>query len=125
MAFYLYRKGNGNDGAFPRAVYEIPDNLSLGAVLRALVVNDYIPGRSRRRWIARNLEIDSDESHAAAVIYSGPRGETEFGAAWLVASLERLDDDDANYYRDHGPSMDRGNVLGCLDRGARAIAQKG
>lgn len=124
MAFYLYRKGNGNDGAFARAVYEIADNLRVEAVLRALVINDYIPGRSRRRWIARNLEIDNDESRADAVVYSGPRGETEFGAAWLVASLERLDDDDdAAYYRDHG--MDRGNVLECLDRGARAIALKG
>ncbi len=117
MPAYLYRRGNGNEGNFIRSIVTLADGECPFAALRALIVNDYIPGKSRRRWIASNLEIDGDEINTHAVIYEGPHGETDFGAAWLTAELQQLDEKDAAYYRDTNLQC-WDTLRGALDRGA-------
>lgn len=128
MAFYLYRKGDGNNGNFPVYLLEILDGEDLGAALRALVVNGYISGHSRRRYIRERLELGGEENHATAEILEGPRGVTaDNGAAWLTAELEPLTLADAEFYRAKGfplyqlrprDYLDKG---GLLDKGARAL----
>ena len=124
MPTYLYRRGDGNDGNHARMVDDLGKDDCPFAALRALVLNDYISGRYHRRFIARNLEIDGESENVLGIVYSGPRGDTAYGAAWLTASLDLLDADDAEYYRDD-TGLYRGDIRSVLDRGARAILAKG
>jgi hypothetical protein len=92
---YLFRKGDGNEGNFPRCAVELGEHDCPYAALKALVVNEYIAGRSVRRHIVANLEVDGEAKYRIhATVYEGPRGETAFGAAWLTAELVPADDDD-------------------------------
>jgi hypothetical protein len=124
---FMYRRGDGNEGNFRRAVVELSEGDSTYAALRALVVNDYISGRSRRYWIARNLEVDGEPDHPYAIIYEGPHGESAYGAAWLTAELEPLDP--ADYAEKSqvsgGCYVDVTPIRDALDKGARAILAKG
>lgn len=115
---YLYRRGNGNEGNYARAVVELTADQSPYAALRAFVVNDYIPGRRVRRHIVRTIEVDGDVDFGLhAAVYEGPDGETDFGAAYLTAEFQPIsaDDADAIYY-----SLPR-CTLRSLDRGARTV----
>lgn len=124
MRTYLYRRGDGNDGNHARMVVDLADGDCPFAALRALVINDYISGRYRRRFIARNLEIDGEAENVLGIVYIGPCGDTAYGAAWLTASLDLLDEADAEYYREDA-GLYRGGIKTVLDRGARAILAKG
>ena len=72
---YLYRRGDGNEGNFPRSIVDLDDNESPYAALRALVVNDYIAGKRVRRHIIRTIEIDGEADYGVlATVYEGPSG---------------------------------------------------
>ncbi|RWE37432.1 hypothetical protein [Mesorhizobium sp.] len=101
MSVYLYRRGNGNEGNFPRAVVELREKDNPYAALAALVENDFIAGRKVRFYVRRNVEIDGEaEFGIHATVYEGPEGETEFGAAWITAELQPLDEKDAAHWCD-------------------------
>lgn len=88
---FLYRRGDGNDGNFPRALIELKATDNPYAALAALVANDYIAGRRVRRHIVRSIEVDGETDHGIhAVVYEGPEGEQAFGAAWLTAELQPI-----------------------------------
>lgn len=123
MKPFLYRRGDGNNGNFPRALVELEDGECPFAALRALVVNDYIPGRSVRRYITNNLSVDGEAEHGVhAEVYSGPKGEDAWGAAWLTAELQPLSPEDAAHYRDS--TLHRTTLRAALDRGALALYRK-
>lgn len=123
MAYYLYRRGDGNEGNFIRALVELSDADNPYAALKALLVNDYIPGKSRRRYIAKHVQIDGEADYSIyATVYQGPRGEMAFDAAWLTAELQRLDEKDAEYYRDS--NIHSGDLKSMLDRGAWQMYRK-
>jgi hypothetical protein len=92
--------GDGNEGNFPRFVVELGERDCPYAALKALVVNEYIAGRSVRWHITHNIEVDGEAEYGIhATVHEGPRGETVFGAAWLTAELEPADDaDDGECY---------------------------
>ena len=105
MATFLYRRGNGNEGNFPRFLVDLKDGDSPYAALKALVANDYIAGKRARRHIVRNVEIDGEpEFSIHATVYDGPDGETEFGAAYLTAELQPVTAEDLAHYEDNGTS---------------------
>lgn len=112
---YLYRRGNGNQGNFPRAVVKLDATDNAYAALFALVVNDYISGKRVRRHISVNIVIDGERNHPYATVHLGPRGETA-GEAWLTAELEPVSVETAetNYY-----TMPPRPLVELLDRGAR------
>lgn len=122
MADYLYRRGDGNEGNFIKAMVTLKADESPYAALRALLVNDYISGKSRRRYIANRVEIDGDDINVHATVYEGPRGEQAFGAAWLTAELQLLDEKDSAYYADTG--LAHGDLLDMLDKGAKQLFAK-
>lgn len=99
---FLYRRGDGNEGNFPRYMLAIDcDQESAYDALRAMVANDYIAGKRVRRHIMANIEVDGDtECGLSAMVYEGPEGEQAFGAAWLTAALEPLSAEDVAFYAD-------------------------
>ncbi len=116
---YLYRRGDGNEGNFPRAIIDLEENESPYAALRALVVNDYIAGKRVRRHIIRTIEIDGEADYGVlATVYEGPSGEQAFGAAYITAELEPVSEKDVDtcYH-----SLWRATLRKSLDRGAMAI----
>lgn len=118
---YWYRRGDGNEGNFKRELVYLEAGDSAAKALRALVVNEWKPGASRRRWIAKNFVVDWDgdqETAPQGIIYEGPRGETVFGAAWLTAELEPAEID-ADGSDDNGRRP--APIRSVLDKGARAI----
>lgn len=119
MANYLYRRGDGNEGDFPRFLVTLKPGDSPYAALEALVVNDYIAGRKVRRHVARCIEIGGEGDTLYAVVYEGPEGETAFGAAWLTASLERIADDEPG-----DASRSQYLLRRILDRGALNLFRK-
>ena len=124
---YLYRRGDGNEGNLPRNLVALRDTECPFAALHALVVNDCIPGRSRRRWIAKNLEVDGEAEYGvSACISYGPRGEQAFESAWLTAELEPLTEDEAKRWADNNPSrLPTAYFLNrLLDRGAMGLFRK-
>lgn len=119
MPEYLYRRGDGNEGSFPRYVVELPDAGQGYDALRALLANDYIAGRRVRRWIMREMQIDGEPDYGlSATVYRGPDGEEAFGAAWLTAELQPLSTEDATYYREQ-TTLPRYVFPEPLDRPAR------
>jgi hypothetical protein len=100
MSKYLFRMGDGNKGNFPCLVVELGKRDCPYSALKALVANEYIAGRSVRRHIVANIEVDGEAEYGIhATVHEGPRGETAFGAAWLTAELEPADDaDDGECY---------------------------
>jgi hypothetical protein len=103
---YLFRKGDGNEGNFPRFIVLIADDESPWAALKALVCNEYIAGRRVRRFIASNIEVEGEGGQygVLATIYEGPDGESAFGAAWITAALEHLTEADREFYADRATS---------------------
>lgn len=89
MTLYLYRRGDGNEGNFPRFCVNIADDQCPFAALAALVANERIPGSRTRRHIMREIQTEGEREHGInAWVYEGPDGEEVFGAAWLTAELE-------------------------------------
>lgn len=93
MATYLFRAGDGNEGNFPRfAVILTPEQCPFAA-LKALVLNQYKLG-PMRDYIESKIDVDGEaEFGVHAAVYEGPDGESAFGAAWITAELEPIDDD--------------------------------
>jgi hypothetical protein len=117
MAYFLYRRGNGNDGNFKRFVVNIAESECPYSALKALVVNDYIPGSATRRHIIRCIFVDGDtEFGINAEVYEDRDGDTEFGASWLTAALEPLDESDA--YHVSGDLAQIQTLRECLDMAA-------
>jgi hypothetical protein len=124
MSFYLYRRGDGNEGNFPRAMIELKTEECPYAALRALVANDYIPGRRVRLHIMRNIETDGEPEHGIlATVHEGPEGEQAFGAAWLTAELEPLTPEDVSHYE--GQRFTLRSLRDSVDRAAWRFFRKG
>lgn len=122
---YLYRRGNGNEGNYSRALVTLAADECPFSALRALVANDYIPGRRVRLHIMRSIVVDGDAEHGiSAAVYEGPKGETEFGDAWITAELEPCTSQDVRFYE--GQCLRHYKTLrAALDRGAWAYFKKG
>lgn len=100
MKHYLYRRGDGNEGNFIRAVVPLQDEEDAWAALAALTVNDYVAGCAVRRHIMRRIETEGEREFGLhAWVSEGPAGETVFGAAWLTSELQPLSDKEAREYR--------------------------
>jgi hypothetical protein len=118
MTSYLYRRGDGNEGNFIRAIVTLTDKDNPYAALKALVANDYIAGKRVRKHIIRAIDVDGEaEFGIHATVYEGPDGETAFDAAWLTAELQPLNKTDTNHYQDHS-SLLQGNLKTLLDNPA-------
>lgn len=123
MANYLYRRGNGNEGNFIRALVTLSETDNAYVALKALLLNDYIVGRVRR-YIQADVVIDGEADYLIyATVYEGPKGETAFGAAWLTAELQLLNEKDSAYYRDHGGLL-QGDLKSLLDAPAWRLYRK-
>jgi hypothetical protein len=124
MSIYLYRRGDGNEGNYPRGMIELKPGECPFAALRALVVNDYIPGRRVRLYIMRNIETDGEPEYGIlATVYEGPEGEQAFGAAWLTAELEPLAPEDVLHYE--GQRFTVRSLRDSVDRAAWSWFRKG
>ena len=94
MPTYMYRRGDGNEGNFWRLRVRLAETECPFAALRALVLNEYIIGGPTRTHIAASLQVDGEAEYGVhAWAHEGPEGEQAFGAAWLTAELEPVDDD--------------------------------
>ena len=94
---YLYRRGNGNEGNYPRFIVKLGEKDDPYAALAALVVNDYIARGRVRKHIAENIEIDGEPEHGLlATVLAGPDAEMEFEHAWLTAELEPVTGEQEN-----------------------------
>lgn len=99
MRTYLFRRGDGNEGNFPRYVVDLADDQCPYSALRALVANEFIAGGRMRRFVLTNIETDGESEYGLrATVYEGPEGEQAFGAAWITAELETLTDAEALHY---------------------------
>jgi hypothetical protein len=99
MAYFLYRRGNGDDGNYSRFCVDISKSECPFSALKALVVSDYIAGSATRRHIIRCISVDGErEFGIQAEVYADRDGGTEFGASWLTAELKPLTVEDAAYY---------------------------
>lgn len=111
--WYVYRRGDGNEGNFPRFTINLePDET--WAALPALLINDYIAGKRVRKHIIRNMpHVDGEPEYGVSVgIDEGPDGEQAFGACWLTAELQPIEGPD-DYPSLHAwealrPALDRG-----------------
>jgi len=122
---FLYRRGNGNEGNFVRAIVTLSPGQCPHAALCALVANDYIPGRRVRRHIMREISTDGEaEFGISATVYEGPDGETDFGAAYLTAELNPLDANDFKHYNNQNVTHYE-TLRKALDNGAWAWFKKG
>jgi hypothetical protein len=117
MPVYLYRRGDGNEGNFARGLYSIPAGREFSA-LKALVLNDYIAGKSRRRYIAKHIAVEGEggEYGCSAYVSEGPRGVTAYGAAWLTAELQHIPAEDVA-----AETRDPIDIETALDRGALRV----
>jgi len=117
MTYYLYRRGNGNEGNYKRFVVFIADSECPWSALKALVINDYIAGSATRRHIIKNISCDGEREYGlSADVYADRDGDTEFGACWLTAALEPLDESDAYY--ETGDLAQIKTLRQCLDAAA-------
>lgn len=95
MSKWLFRSGDGNEGNFPRYIVELGAKDCPYAALRVLVANMYIAGRAARRHIIATVEVDGEAEYGIhATVSEGPRGQHAFGAAWLTAELQPVEDDE-------------------------------
>lgn len=116
MQTFLYRRGNGNDGNYVRAIIDLKDSDCPYAALSALVANDYIPGTATRRHIMRNIEIDDEAAYGIyATVFESKDGESEYGSAWLTAELQVISEEDVAY---ESGSTSRRALRDALDNGA-------
>lgn len=122
MTSYLYSRGNGNDGDYPRMIVDIDDTQNPYAALRALLANDYIAGRRVRRHIVARTMIDGEPEYTLyATVFEGPDGEQDMGAAWLTAEMSPVSEDAiaSCYY-----SKPRMKLRDALDSGAWKLYRK-
>ena len=106
MRYFLYRRGDGNEGNFPRFIVRLNDNQSAYAALPALLANDYIVRSRARRHIIANTAIEGEAAYGLqATVYEGPEGETAFDAAWLTAELQPLTPEDCAFWQDRATSL--------------------
>lgn len=120
MEYYEYRIGNGNDGCYPKSIIELEDGEDPYAAIKAFVINRYIVGSRTRKYISKNIEIDGDDLTIYATVYKGPKGETEFGAAWLCAEMRHIPEDELKGYTGY----ERWTLPESLDRGAMMIYKR-
>jgi hypothetical protein len=100
MAFFLFRKGDGNEGNFVRFIVELSDKDCPYRALEAMLANEYIAGKRVRRLIIQNVQVDGEPEYGlSACVHEGPEGEQAFGAAWLTAELQPLNAQDLEYER--------------------------
>jgi hypothetical protein len=93
MKTYLFRAGDGNEGNFPCHTVNLADTECPFAALRALVLSMYNEGPTRQH-IADTITTDGEAEYGVlATVYEGPNGEQAFGAAWITAELEPVDED--------------------------------
>lgn len=101
MGVFLYSRGNGNEGDFPRALVELKDDDSQFAALRALVMNDFQQKSRNRRHLMKHMDVDGEggEFGVYATCHEGPDGEKDMDAAWLTAELKPLTPERVEYWR--------------------------
>lgn len=89
--WYAVSTGNGNDGVshmFPDYYVKTNDPWLLAHAAMISEWND-------RWWAAENVEVDGGaEYNIQAVIYEGPEGETQFGAAEMLLDVFPVSDDE-------------------------------
>lgn len=103
--YFLFRRGDGNEGCFPRFIVRLTDKQNAYAALPALLANEYIARCRVRRHIIAQTVIDGDVEYGLdATVYEGPEGETAFGAAWVCAQLEPLTAEDLAFWKDRATS---------------------
>lgn len=104
--FYEFLRGNGNDGESRRAIVMLDSTDCPFAAVEALTLNEFIVTSKTRRYITRQLPwtpAGGESDHGTFVTISeGPKGETEFGAAWLCATLRPISADDCEIEADKG-----------------------
>ena len=85
--WYAISSGNGNDGVshtFPDYMVKTSDPYRL--VELALV--DQFEAGEGMAWAHEAVEVDGEAEYTiSAIIYEGPEGETDFGAAWLIVEV--------------------------------------
>lgn len=114
MPNYLFRKGDGNEGNYPLYVVELTPEQCPYAALRALVSNEYKAGLFREH-IDETIVIDGEAEYGiSAMVFEGPNEETAFGAAWLMAELQPIDETCAKRY-------ERYDLFEVLDDQAKAL----
>lgn len=91
--WYGVSKGNGNDGVshLHPDYYVFTDDPWLLA--RAATIDDFMDNAS---WceLAKEADLEGDADYSiSAVIYEGPEGETEFGAAVAILEVFPADDE--------------------------------
>jgi len=120
---YLFRSGDGNEGNFPRFLVTLKDSDCPYDAIRALLANEYVAGKRVRRFVMAHTEVVGEADYGLhATVYEGPEGEQAFGAAWITAELQPVDEVDAEYYRDRGLSYD--SLRGALDAAAWRFYRK-
>jgi hypothetical protein len=89
--FYGVSHGNGNDGVshlHPDFIVKTDQPWRLARIALASVFKD-------RKWALEAAEIDGEaEFTIAACIHEGPKGETEFGAAYHITEVFPVSEDD-------------------------------
>jgi hypothetical protein len=82
--WYGVSYGNGNDGvsqSYPSFLVQTDMPWTLA---RAAMISQW----KDKVWASENVDIDGDEDYTIyATIYEGPDGETEFGAAYMIAEI--------------------------------------
>lgn len=101
--FFLFRRGDGNEGNFPRYILRLEPGQCPYDALRACLASEYQTRGPRmvRRYIMKNVEVEGEaEFGLSATVYEGPDGEKAFDAAWLTAELQPLSDADVTFYKE-------------------------
>lgn len=82
--WYGVSYGNGNDGvshSYPNYMVYTDDPWTLA---RAAMVSQW----KDKVWTNENVDLDHNgDEMVSATIYEGPEGETEFGAAYMIAEV--------------------------------------
>lgn len=109
---YLYRRGDGNEGNFPRYLVELHGAESEWAALPALVASDYRHGRVRRH-IMREIKTEGEggEYGISARVDYAPDGGQAFESCWLTAELQPIAESDREWAEErHGRQVDGGRA---------------
>lgn len=119
--WYAVSSGNGNDGishAFPDYYVKTNDPWTLA---RAAMISEW----SDRQWAAESVEVDGEEDYTIqAVIYEGPDGETQFGAAEMLIDVFPISDDELPNQSDpwHKPMYE--SLDDAVDSASLALAKR-
>ena len=88
---------------------------------RAAMIADW----KDREWAAANVEVDGEADYTiSAVIYEGPEGETQFGAAEAIIEVFPVDDNELPDISDpwHEPMYN--SLEEAIDEVSLAVARK-